>query len=470
MRVYVLFIICLVSITKARAQAFLGMYATDNSITQIKDNPVFTIHDDIAQYNILGIGFEAGGNSVLFRKKAMGYLFNGKAELNDEYVRNNNSGKEKFFWGNFEIQGPGASFIVKKRFYFSVTTNSRYMVNSDNLNSSVADLLGVNGVKDTARYKPYTIDKYSITAHAFSELNLSYAGFFLESELHTIQGGFSVKLLSGAGAAGMGISTAAFNTSGGDGNAYNVRAIANVAFSPYANEWAITANPFNPFRHPINNLGVGFSAGAAYYYNPREGMVPQKGYKARIAMSITDVGSISYDAASTSGSYRIIDSAINYKKITNDASTTFGNRIFNDYIIKGTATPLSGSKRFKVGLPTALHINADYKINDRLFVNGNMLINLRAPSPDAYATHYISTLTISPRFRFGKVNLSIPTCLNFYLQGYMGAVAEVGAFYVGSTSVLRFATSNNINNLNIYMGTNLRIKPRKQKTRDQMLM
>ena len=99
-----------------------------------------------------------------------------------------------------------------------------------------------------------------------------------------------------------------------------------------------------------------------------------------------------------------------------------------------------------------------------------MLINLRAPSPDAYATHYISTLTISPRIRFGKVNLSIPTCVNFYLQGYMGAVAEVGAFYVGSTSVLRFATSNNINNLNIYMGTNLRIKPRKQKTREQMLM
>jgi len=453
-----------------QAQAFQGLYATDNSITQVRDNPVFAIHDDRAQFNFLGIGFEAGGNTLLFRKKALNYLFTGNAAMNEEYERNNNSGKNKQFWGNFEVMGPGASFIVKRRYYFSFTTGMRYMVNSDNLSSGVADLLGVNGTKDTAAYRPYTVDNYSLTASAFSEYNLTYAGFFMESEVHTIEGGVTFKLLNGAGAAGVGIPRATFNTSNADGHFYNVRAIANVAFTPYANDWAITANPFNPFRHPMNNLGFGLSAGAVYYYNPREGMVPKKGYKARVAVSITDIGSINYEAASTTGTYRLTDSAINYKNITNNTKASFGNQIYNDYIVTGQATGLSGGqKRFKVYLPTALHVNVDYKFSSRIYMNANMLINLRKPSPDYYSTHYVSTLTLTPKYKFGRVNLAVPVCLNAAFQAYAGAVVEVGSFYAGSASLLRYATSNSLNNINLFMGANFRLQHHRQTEKEEMM-
>jgi hypothetical protein len=471
MRIFLLSLICFAATHRVHAQAFLGLHGTDNSITQIKDNPAFTVHEEKFEFNYLGIGFEAGGNSVHFRRKVMGYLLNGNAALGDDYTRNENSGKEKRFWGNFEVLGPSAAFLVKKRYFFAVSTRMRYMVNSDNLNAQVADMLGVNPIVDTTGSGSRSIDNYNITAHAFSELGLSYGGYFLESQEHNIEGGITVSLISGAGAAGLGIPNASFNAKRGDGTAYGLRGIANVAYTPYANDWALTANPFNPFRHPMNNFGYGISAGAVYYYNPRTGPMPKKGYIARVAISITDVGRVSYEASALSGTYRVTDSAFNYRAVKNQEGVTFGNRLFNDYIVTGKAVPLGeSSSRFTVGLPTALRINGDIKVNEKLFVNGNFIINLRRPSADVFATHYVTTITVAPRYRFGHINLSVPVCINGDMQGYMGAVVESGVIYAGSTSLVQFAASNKINNINFFVGSHLKIPFKKKQSEKDALM
>ena len=470
MRVLFLSLIWALAAVNASAQAFLGLYGTDNNITQVRENPAFAVHEDRAQINFSGFGAEVGGNSVLFKRSIFSFIFTGKAALGKDYVKNNNDQPNKTFWANMEYMGPGASFRVKKRYFFSVNTGMRYLVNSNNLDKSVYNLLGVNAPKSPNLVDSYSINNYSLTGQVFSELDLTYAGFIYESEEYKLVGGATVKLLHGISAAGLGIPSASFKTYNNDGLAHNVIGTANLAFTPNANKWALTNSPLRALNVSANNFGAGADLGLVYYMNPNETMMPKKGYVNRFAVSVTDIGSISYTSSTTTGSYAVRDTNINYRGIQNTENVTFGNRIFNDYLADTIAVPTGSSKKFKVGLPTALHLNGDFKIEPRFFVNGNILINLRKPSADYYSNHYITTITVTPRYVIRNFGVSMPFSFNVQMQGYLGAIVFVGPAYFGSASLFQIAASNSINNANFFLGANLRIKPKRQKEKDMMMM
>ena len=469
MRALLLSLICLFTCGGSWAQPFLGLYGTQNSITEIRENPAYTVSQDRAQINIASAGADIGGNSIVFKPGAYGFLATGKATMDQDYYRNYDP-HQKMFWANIEAMGPGASFRIRKRYFFAITSGVRYLMNSDNLNQNVFNILGVNPYTDTAKTDSFKIHNYSITSQVFRELNLSYGGFLYQSEDYNLVGGVTVKILSGMGAAGMGISDASFKVKNNDGVAYGVNGDVNVAFTPYANNWAISNNPFQSYYDRTGNLGVGVDLGMVYYINPNETMQLKRGYEARLSMSITDIGSISYNASSTSGSYSITNKAINYRGISNNSDISYGSRIFNDYLVDTVAAPKGNTTKFKVHLPTAFHFNADLKVENRFFVNTNLLLNLVTPSADKYANHYVSTLTITPRYMIRSIGLAMPFSFNAIKQGYVGAVLFVGPFYVGSGSLYEMAGSNNIYNASFYSGLTLRIKPKRKSMKDIMMM
>ena len=109
-------------------------------------------------------------------------------------------------------------------------------------------------------------------------------------------------------------------------------------------------------------------------------------------------------------------------------------------------------------------------MENRFFVNTNLLLNLVTPSADKYANHYVSTLTITPRYMIRSIGLAMPFSFNAIKQGYVGAVLFVGPFYVGSGSLYEMAGSNNIYNASFYSGLTLRIKPKRKSMKDIMMM
>ena len=471
MRVILLSLICICGYFSSPAQAFLGLYAPDNSVTQIRENPAFALHDDRAQLNFGGIAFEVGGNSLLFKKHVFNFLTEGKASMDKDYFRNHNDQPNKMFWAHMEVIGPGAAVRVKKRYYFALTTGMRYLLNSDHLDDRVFNLMGVNPRMDSNMHDSFTIKNYSLTSQVFSEINLSYAGYFYNTEEYKLVGGVTLKLLNGISAAGMGIPDATFKTYNHDGNAYSAAGIVNVAFTPNAQKWAISNNPLiRSMGAATNNMGIGADIGVVYYMNPSESFQVKKGYVNRFSLSVTDIGSINYTASSTSGSYLLKDSALNYRKIQNNEQVSYGNRIFNDYLIDSNASPRSSTKKMKVGLPTALRLNADFRVDPRIFVNVNVLVNLRQPSADVYNSHYTTTFTVTPRYVIQNFGVSLPFSFNVLKQGYMGVIVFYGPVYIGSGSLWQLATSNSINNLNLFLGAHLRIKPKKQKEKDMMML
>ncbi len=469
MRLRILSLICVCMYFTGSAQTFLGLYGTENCVTQIRDNPAFAVHEDRAQINFLTVGGEIGGNALMFKKGIYKSFTTGEATMDKDYYRSYDK-HSKTMWGNMEVIGPGASVLVKKKYFFAVTTGMRYLMNSDNLDNNVFRIMGVNSYVDTNLTDSFKVKNFAITAQVFSELNLTYAGYLYQSEDYTLVGGATVKVLNGIAAAGLGIEDASFKTYNNDGVAHNVIGTANVAFTPLANKWAITNNPFTSLRNPANNMGVGADLGVVYYMNPNETLFRRRGYISRLALSITDIGSISYSASSTSGKYTVNNKDIDLKSVQNNSDVTFGTRIFNDYLIDTVAKPSGSTKKVKFGLPTALHLNGDFKIEDRFWVNANVLINLRKVDAENLSNHYISTLTVTPRYTFGQFAVSVPFSFNVQKQGYMGLILFAGPVYIGSGSLLQMTASNSINNLNLFVGSSLRIKPKRQKEKDAMMM
>lgn len=470
MKTTILSLICLCLVGySSQAQTFLGLYGTENCVAQIRDNPAFAVHEDRAQINFLTVGGEIGGNALFFKKGIYNSFFTGIAEMDKDYYRSYDK-HSKSMWGNMEVIGPGASVLVKKKYFFAIGTGMRYMMNMNNLDNNVFRILGVNGFRtDTLQLDSFRVKNFAMTAQVYSELNLTYAGYLYQDEDYALIGGATVKVLNGIGAAGVGIGEGYFKTYNNDGLAHNTTADINVAYTPFADRWAITNSPLRSLKAASNNLGVGVDLGVVYYMNPNETMFRKKGYTNRLAVSITDIGSINYSAGSMSGKYAVTNKTIDFRN-TQNGDGSFGTRLFNEYMADSNTQAKGEYKKVKFGLPTALHINGDFKVQRNIYVNGNILINLRKPDAYKLSTHYITTFTVTPRI-MGKVfGVAMPFSFNWERQGYLGLIGYAGPVYVGCGSLFQMTVTNSINNLNLFAGCALRIKQKKPKERDYMMM
>ena len=456
----------------SNAQTFLGNYSAENTISLVRDNPCFALSNDRAQINA-GFGVSAGGNFLLFNRNIYSFLTDGLANPGTDYIKNPKTA-DRSMSVTMEILGPGASFTILKKYTFAVTTGIRYLANADHLDNNTFMRLGANAPADSMAKNNFNISNFSLTSQIFKELNLSYATFLKNNEDFSFSVGGTLKILAGVGALGMGVSQANFGTINNDGIAYGLKGNANFAFTPYANKFALFNSPLNAFKNTTNNIGAGLDLGVIYTIHINNTMHKTIGYQARFAASITDIGGISYSASSTSGSYNINNKNINYKGIQNYPQETFGNRIFNEYLLDTLVKATSSISKFRVGLPTALHLNADINVvNNYFFINGNLLLNLRSPDASKYVSHYTTTFTLTPRYMLPhnpEIGFAMPFSYNAMKQGGLGIAAYIGPFYIGSSSVFNSLISNSFSNVNLYMGFSWRIRQKRQKEKDYMMM
>lgn len=429
------------------AQSFLGAQQHDNLITSVYFNPAFAATDDALQINVFGASGYAGSN-------AYSYHAGGFSNGGNDFIKNISNGK-KGLWGNIDILGPGASFLVKKKYSFAITTRTRTLANVDNLNNGVFRLFG-NDVADTIQYR---LNDLSVVTQLVSEVNLAYAGYLYTAEGHSLKGGVDVKFLIGSGAAAVGVPDMSFYIPGGN-EVSNVNGHLNVDYTPYANQWLSHGNLFSYLGNRTNNFGLGMDMGLVYEYSQGYGMeLPKDGYLVRVAASITDIGSINYTASTTSGSYNVKADTFSVGSVDKNPDATYGYNI-QKHINDSTFRQTGSDNKFRVGLPTALHLNADIALFSFFYLNTDALINLRKPSADKYASHYVSTFCVTPRFEWKHLGLGIPFYTNAYKQGGFGCIIYLGPLYIGSHSIVAL-TPSNVDNMDFFAGLALRIKNKK---------
>jgi hypothetical protein len=172
-------------------------------------------------------------------------------------------------------------------------------------------------------------------------------------------------------------------------------------------------------------------------------------YKYRIGASLLDVGGITYSDPRQVRRYDVTRQNLDL------SGDTFGDVDFDNLgPTLEEALEVQPSERqtsFRSGLPTALHLNLDYRLTRKLFLNASLLHNLRGK--DAVAMRQYSVLTVAPRFEGKRLELAVPVFLaNDYRDLAFGAMLRLGALVVGSNNLAALRGSSKAVGPDVYVG------------------
>lgn len=163
-------------------------------------------------------------------------------------------------------------------------------------------------------------------------------------------------------------------------------------------------------------------------------------YKFKMALAVTDIGSI------------------NYKNSENTAYDANGDVNALEFETKSieevlednyTGTTVTGDQ--KITLPTALQIMADYYIGRRWYVGLHTGLSMQN-SGNANTNTLINTATLAPRWESKWFSVYSPIGLRQYGDLAWGLGLRLGPLTVGSGSVLTNLLSDKSRNADVYLG------------------
>lgn len=182
----------------------------------------------------------------------------------------------------------------------------------------------------------------------------------------------------------------------------------------------------------------------------------QNKYKLKIGLSITDIGQINYKE----GTQEVFDiNGANINEDDFDNGDDFADALENIY---GIGTVTNG---YKVKLPTAVHLNADYSFTKRFFLNLNTDFSLIAKGKEK-ASRIANMVSLTPRFESKWFSFYVPVSLVQYNGFQAGAGFRAGPLYIGSGSVITALASDNTKGADVYAGLKVPVYQGKPKDRD----
>lgn len=435
----------------AIAQQFMGFMPNGyTAIQQMPYNPAWVNHAKTGtEFNIVGFSFFAGNNAynitkdVLFKPGGDTNLILGR-----DYAKTHTS-KNRRGWANVDVLGPAASFVHKK-YQVGIYTRFRTLMNAGNLTdyqfSVYTDTAHPDYFRHTMNFK-----KAGATAHAFGEVGITLGKVLKDDEFFIWRGGVTLKYLMG---------WAAFNLNANDltYNRYDDSMI--YAKGDLTGMYTYNVNPSNiDIAQRAGKGGLGIDVGLQYEYHPDGNPNRSTPYQYSIAASITDIGSVSYVGDKGSATYDVHSDPMvfNDLKLLDRDQKEFS--YYTQRMVDDTAMSAKQKyEKFRIGLPTAFRLNADYYLGQKIYVSLNTVLNLKGHGKKVYRAGYVSYINLTPRFDVGNIKLGLPITFIKYKTFGMGAIVYLGPFYFGSTTLLSSAlVGNNIANVDFYTGLTYKV-------------
>ncbi len=477
-------IICLVS-SVGRAQHLLGISNSNFAGT----NGVYMNPSSIADsrqgfyLNLGALDFNISNNYIKYGApysimKAAREDFDGEYEISDRYLTSSTHGRPKLFSFGGDARLP-FSFMLKMspKHSFALTSRTRLIAQANNVSQQVADVLRFGADEGRFQNVLQTDSRFSFNANLFSEIALTYARTVYEQDHHFLKAGFTVKRLAGL------YSSHIIN---GDMD-YEIRENAQgdpfIRFQNIDAQYGYSRNDTeiddddvtDALRFKTPGKGWGFDLGATYEYRPDvddyrytmdgvERMENKNKYKYRIAVALMDIGGIKYSDPTHVKSYDIRRKNIDIS--VDDFQDTDADR-FDDDVEKAFQVQANERKTsFKSGLPTALHLNFDYKLVNKIYLNTTVIQGLRGRK--SIAARYNSLVSVTPRIEMKWFELSVPVSLvDNYQNLALGAMVKLGPLFIGSDNIGGVFNIGKPYGADIYTGLALQIFKGKKKDKDK---
>ena len=361
---------------------------------------------------------------------------------------------------NVDVLGPSFMFNINKKNALAITTRVRSFTN---INRVPGDLVAFF---ESANFDQEVFEVNNVnlraTSHIWGELGLTYGRVFLNTGNHFLKAGVSLKYLQGLGYASGTANNlqARFNPNEVQGSVggsleYNVSENfdRNINDEPFSSD--------DDAELEIVSTGFGFDLGVTYEYRKDESKYDLKNknkYLLKLGFSITDIGSLSYDDSSRT--------LYDFNGISD-----FDRESFEDFDLESndfTDVESKNQVSRKITLPAAMHLNADWNITNRLYLNLNTDFSFISEN-EADANRIENNYTLTPRFETQFFSLYSPVGIREFSGFNWGAGFRLGPLYAGSGSIISNLISEKSKSIDVYAGLKIPIyysKGRSKKIKD----
>lgn len=457
----------------ANAQRYLGVATSNWSGTNsLYLNPA-NLADSRHKFTIDLFSMNVGADNSLAKFNASD-VFNGILDGDKlSTMLKDYSTKDKFsiVLPYAEVRGPGFMVAFGSKHGIALTTRVRGMAQFHNMSQNLyRNITDSNFYTNNVTVKA---DKFNFTAHAWSEIGLSYGGVIWQKNKHQIKGGLTGRYLMGIGA----VSMVSNNLSATFTSASSTQAQFNVSNTDlsYAQAGASMKGGSDAFSDFFGTAGKGFGLdlGVTYEFRPKyqsykydmDGKTgisdnSKNQYLLRFSAAVTDIGSIKYSSNSSQA------------KFSGNANGLVGDDIekhINDFDSLSTYLKNKGlnlnknNDATKVGLPTMLVVGVDYHAIGGLYINATYMGNIADRM--RYGNTNYSQVTLTPRFDTRVFSFGLPVTYSTLTQNIkVGAGVRVAGFFFGSDDMLSFMGDGN--GMNMYFGAYVPFNKKKPRDSD----
>lgn len=414
------------------AQSYVGFSADNyNGVHGVIFNPSAVVDSRFrSDINLISVSSFLGSD---FFPLDLNAILESEDGFNFDSDLSKNAKDNNQFFLNIDILGPSFMFNINRKNSIAITTRARAFFNLNNINGELYE--GLTNNFDVNENFEFQNNNLSGTMHVWGELGFTYGRILMERDRNFLKGGLTLKYLQGSG----GLFAESPSMSGNfDAVSKNLTTTGTASYG--------TTPGFDNQDVDFSNLssGIGADIGLTYEYRPEfsRDTLSKKltKYKFKLGVSVTDLGSISYD-----------ESSFNTYDLNNNVDT----EIFQD---SDTETILNenyqGTEEIivaKINLPTALHLLVDYQIRRRLYLSLQSSLSLVADDKE-FANRIINTFTVSPRLETRWLSVYLPLSLRQYDGFAMGAGLRFGPLMVGSGSAITNLISDSSKTTDVYLG------------------
>jgi len=365
---------------------------------------------------------------------------------------------------NFDIMGPSFMFNIAPKHTIAVFTRARSVTNLRNINGNLVDQ--VKEGLDKASSFNFNAGNANGSSNSWGEVGISYGAVLYQKDQHFLKGGITAKYLQG-GTNGY--------IKGDNINVAYVENTVNPEDGTLSSQGQLTIGASQDwetnedYEFDSNSRGFGFDFGLVYEWRPDYDQYDTSRakpadnnfrdlnkYKVRFGLSVTDIGSINYKNAKQD-TYNVNGSIT--QEMIDDADDFYD--FLNEHYTK-----VSTSKGLKTNLPTAIHPDIDWNIHNKFYLNLNGDINM-VSSDKLNGNSIANRFTLSPRYESRWFSFYLPVTWMEYSGTQVGSGIRVGAFFVGSGSILSNVVSKESKAADFYLGLKIPVYEKKFKDTDE---
>lgn len=381
------------------------------------------------------------------------------ADFGDDSRRNPSDNNNIF--GNVDVLGPSFMFNLNAKSSLALTTRARLFYNINEINGTTYE----NIVEDFDESDDFTVNEgdFYLTAMTWAEVGLTYGRVLMDKQQHFLKGGVTLKYLQGfanAYASGTDV-TIDFDADGAQDTG-TIETQGTVLYGTNSDD------ELDDFNIADNATGFGADLGLIYEWRPDYEEYQQKNkdgetvwdksankYKLKFGLSLTDLGSINFKDGSQT-TYNI-NGSITEQEYEDADNIEAALDEFYEGVEEGAAE--------KSVLPTALHVNGDWNINQMFYLNLNADLAMTS-STKSNVNRITNIVSLTPRFERKWFTFQVPLSLVQYTGFQAGAGFRAGPLYLGSGSLISALVSDEVQAIDIYAGLKIPVYQRRSKDKD----